>query len=77
MPMIESELDLIRSNPEPNEQTSLRWSDRVLRQSDRYLDFLIQDGDSIELDENDEDSITYMNAMQRSDSDKWLEAISP
>ena len=29
----------------------------------------------LELDENDEDPITYMDAMQRSDFEKWLEAI--
>ena len=28
-----------------------------------------------ELDENDEDPITYMDAMQRPDSEKWLEAM--
>ena len=70
MPMIESEPSLIRSNLEPNEQISLRRSDRVLHQSDRYLGFLIWDGDLIELDENDEGSIIYMDVMQRSDSDK-------
>ena len=36
---------------------------------------MIRDGDSIELDENDENLITYMDAMQRSDSEKWLEAM--
>ena len=36
---------------------------------------MIQNGDPIELDENDEDPITYMDAMQRLDSEKWLEAI--
>ena len=73
--MIEVEPDLIRSNSEPNEQTSLRQSDRVLHQLDRYIGFLIQDRDPVELDENDEDPITYMDVMQRSDSDKWLEAM--
>ena len=29
----------------------------------------------IELNENDEDSITYIDAMQRSNPDKWLEAM--
>ena len=46
----------------------LRRSGRVPHQSDKYYDFLIQDGDLIELDENDEDPITYMKVMQRSDS---------
>ena len=32
-------------------------------------------GDPVELDENDEDPITYMDAMQRSDSNLWLEAM--
>ena len=31
---------------------------------------MIQNGDPIDLDENDEDPITYMDAMQRSDSKK-------
>ena len=48
----------------------LRRSDRVSYQLDRYYDFLVRDGDPIELDENDEDSITYMDAMQRFDSQK-------
>ena len=61
--MIESEPNLIRSNPEPNTQTSLRRSDRVLHQSDRYLGFLVQNGDLVELDENDEDPIIYMDVM--------------
>ena len=53
----------------------MRRSDRVLRQSDRYYDFLIQDDDPIEFDENDEDLITYMEAMQRPNSQKWLKAM--
>ena len=61
--MIESESDLMRSNLEPNEQTSLRQSDRVSRQPDRYLGFLIQDGDSVELDKNNENPIIYMDTM--------------
>ena len=61
--MIESEPDLMRSNLEPNEQTSLRRSDRVPHQSDRYLGFLIWDGDPVKLNENDEDLITYMDAI--------------
>ena len=36
---------------------------------------MIRDDDPIKLDENDEDPITYMDAMQRSDSEKWLEAM--
>ena len=68
--MTESESDLIRSNLEPNIQTFLRRSGRVPHQSDRYLDFLIRDGDPVELDESNEDPITYMDTMQRSDSEK-------
>ena len=36
---------------------------------------MVRDGDPIELDENNEDSITYMDAIQRSDSEKWLEVM--
>ena len=36
---------------------------------------MIQDGDSIELDKNDEDPITYIDVMQRPDFKKWLEAM--
>ena len=36
---------------------------------------MVQDRDPVELDENNEDPITYMDVMQRSNSDKWLEAI--
>ena len=68
-------MDLIRSNPEPIVKISLRRSDRVPHQLDRNYDFLIRDGDPVELDENNEDSITYMDMMQRVDSDKWLKAI--
>ena len=71
----ESEPNLIRSNLEPNIQTCLRRSDRVPHQSDRYLSFLVRDGDSVELDENNEDPVTYVDAIQRFDSKKWLEAI--
>ena len=53
----------------------LRRSDRISHQPDRYYDFLIRDRDSVELDENNENSISYMDAMQRSDFDKWLEVI--
>ena len=67
---IHTELDLIKeSNLEPVE-VSLRRSDRVPHQSNRYYNFLIQNGDLIELDENDEDTITYIEAMQRSDFQK-------
>ena len=65
---------LIGSNPEPIEEP-LRRSSRVPRQSDRYFDFLVCDGDPIELDENDEDPITYMDALQRSNSERWLKAM--
>ena len=70
-----TELSLIGElNLEPV-KALLRRSGRVPCQSDRYYDFLIQDGDPIELDENDEDPITYMEAMQRPDSQKWLETM--
>ena len=36
---------------------------------------MVRDSDPVELDENDEDPITYMDAMQRPDSEKWLEAM--
>ena len=36
---------------------------------------MVWDGDLVELDENNEDPIIYMDAMQRFDSDKWLEAM--
>ena len=68
-------LDLIRSNPKAIVETSLRRSGRVSHQSDRYYDFLIQNGDPIELDKNNENLIIYIDAMQRSDSAKWLEVI--
>ena len=55
--------------------SDLRRSNRVLCQPDRYYGFLVHDGDPVELDENNKDPITYMDAMQRSDSDKWLEAM--
>ena len=67
--------NLIRLNLEPLIEAPLRKSDRVSHQLDKYYNFLIWDGDPIELDENDEDLITYMDAMQRSDSDKWLDVI--
>ena len=62
-PIAEPESDMIRSYPEPNVPAPLRRSGRVPRQSDRYYDFLVRDGDPIELDENNEDPITYMDAM--------------
>ena len=68
--MTESESNLIRLNLEPNIQTSLRRSDRVPCQSDRYLGFLVQDGDPVELNENNEDPVTYMDVIQRSDFEK-------
>ena len=36
---------------------------------------MIRDGDPIKLDENDEDPITYIDALQRSNSKRWLEAM--
>ena len=36
---------------------------------------MVRNGDLVELDENNEDPVTYMDAMQRSDSEKWLEAM--
>ena len=59
---------MIRSHLEPT-QEPLRRSGRVPSRPDRYYDFLVRDGDPIELDENNEDPITYMDAMQRSNSD--------
>ena len=61
--MTKSESDLIRSNLEPNTEASLRRSDRVPYQSDIYLGFLIWDGDPVELDENNEDLVTYIDAI--------------
>ena len=68
------ESDLIRSNPEPIVQPSRR-SGRVPHPLDRYYGYLVQDGDPVELDENNEDPITYMDAMQRSDFELWLGAM--
>ena len=62
------------SNPEPLE-APLRRSDRVPHQPNRYYGFLVRDGDPIELDENDKNPITYMETMQRPNSQKWLEAM--
>ena len=36
---------------------------------------MVWDEYPVELDENNKDPITYKDAMQRSDSDKWLDAI--
>ena len=36
---------------------------------------MIRNDNPIKLDENDEDLITYMDVMQRLDSEKWLEVI--
>ena len=58
------------SNLKPIVEAPLRRSDRVSHQSNRYYGFLIQDGDPVELDESNEDPITYIDAMQMSDSDK-------
>ena len=54
------------SNPELV-KVLLKISNRVPYQPDSYYNFLVQDGDPIELDENVEDLITYMEAMQRFD----------
>ena len=53
---------LIGSNSEPIEEP-LRRSGRVPHQSNIYFGFLVYDRDPIELDENDEDPITYMDAL--------------
>ena len=42
---------------------------------DRYYGFLVHDADPIELDENKENLVTYMDAMQRSSSKLWLKAM--
>ena len=62
-PIAKPESDLIRSDSKPNVPVPLRRSDRVPHQPDKYYGFFIRDGDPIELDENDEDPITYMDAM--------------
>ncbi len=67
------ESDLIRSDPKPILDAPLRRSGRVPRQPDRYYDFLVRD--PVELDENDEDPITYMAAIQRHHSDASLGAM--
>ena len=65
---------MIRSNLESIVKVPLWRSGRVPHQPDRSYDFLARDGDPVELDENDKDPITYIDVMQRSDSEKWLEA---
>ena len=58
-----TELDLIdESKSEPVEKL-LRRSGRVPHQLDSYYGFLVRDSDPIELDENDEDPITYIEVM--------------
>ena len=59
---IAMEPTLFGSNPELVKEP-LRRSGRVPYQSDRYFGFLACDGDPIELDENDEDPIIYMDAL--------------
>ena len=54
-----TESAMSESHPEP----TLRRSDRVPRQSNIYYSFLVRDSDPIELDENNEDPITYMDAL--------------
>ena len=71
----EPEPDLIRSDLEPIDYAPLRRSGRVPHQPDRYYSFLVRDVDPVELDENNEDPITYIDAMQRPNSKKWLEAV--
>ena len=63
------------SNPEPVVEIPLKRFDTLSHQSDRYYGFWIRNGDPIELDENNEDSITYIDEMQRSDSDKWIKVM--
>ena len=59
----EPEPDLVRLNPKPIVLAPLRRSSRVPRQPDGSYGFLVREGDLVELDENDEDPITYMDAM--------------
>ena len=56
-------------------EAPLKRFDRVSHQPDIYYNFLIQVEDPIELNENNEDPITYMEAIQMSDSQKWLEVM--
>ena len=59
----------------PIVEAPLRRFGRVSCQPDRDCGFLVSDGYPVELDENNKDLITYKDAMQRSDFDKWLDAI--
>ena len=68
-------MDLIRSNLELSIEAPLRRPGRVPYLVDRYYGFLVHDADPIELDENNEDPVTNMDAMQRSDSKLWLKFI--
>ena len=61
---------MIGSNLEPFVDVSSRRPNRVSHESDRYYYFLVRDRDPVELDENNKDPITYMDAMQKSDSEK-------
>ena len=61
--IVSIESNLIRSNPKSIVEASLRRSSRVPCQLDRYYGFLIRDGDLIELDKNNKDLITYIDAM--------------
>ena len=65
---------MIRSNSESIVEASLRRSDRVPRQLNRYYNYLVWNGDPVELNKNNKDLIRYMDAMQRSNSDKYLKA---
>ena len=59
-----TKLDLIReSNLESVVEIPLSRSDRIPHQSNKYYSFLFRNGDPVELDENDKDSITYMDGM--------------
>ena len=62
-PVTKSEQDLIRSNSKPNIEPSLRRSSRVPHQTNRYFNFLVRDGDTVELDENNKDPIIYMDVI--------------
>ena len=57
------ESNLMMSNPKSVVEAPLRRFNRVSCQPDRYYGFLIRDGDPVELDENNEDPITCMDAM--------------
>ena len=70
-----TELDSIGESNLESIEAPLRRFSRVLHQPDRYCGFLVWDGDPIELDENNEDSIIYMDALQRSNSKAWLGAM--